>query len=104
MKEIKAVFQPFMLHAVLDALHQIPDLPAVAISEIRVVSTSLGLYEQVVKMRLEIIVSDDLVETVMKAIQIHAHTGKPGDGRIIVLPIESSLMIRTGEYEDDSAL
>lgn len=100
MKEIKAIIQPFMLNPVLHALHLIPALPAVTVSEVRAIDTSSGRFEQVVKSKLEIMVSDEQVAAVMQTIQTHAHTGKPGDGRVFVIPIEDSLSIHTGEHSD----
>jgi len=97
MKEIKAIIQPFMVNHVLHALHGIPGLPAVTVSEVRAIDTRSGRFEQVVKSRLEIMVPDEQASAVMHAIQIHAHTGKSGDGRVFVIPIEDSVSIRTGE-------
>lgn len=97
MKEIKAIIQPFLLEKVLAALHEIEGLPGVTISEARAASVTRGHYEQVVKAKLEIMVSDELVETIVAAIQASAHTGNPGDGGIFVIPIERAVRIRTGE-------
>jgi len=88
------------LDAVLDALHEIEGPPGVTVSEARGVSVRPRHYEQVVKSKLEIMVPDALVEAVVQTIQTHAHTGKPGDGRIFVLPIEQTVRIRTGEWDD----
>jgi nitrogen regulatory protein P-II 1 len=99
MKEVKAIIQPFMLHRVLDALHVIEGLPAVTVSEVDGISVKQGRYEPVKKTKLEIMVPDELVGPVMGAIQANAHTGKSGDGRIFVIPIEEALKIRTGEIE-----
>lgn len=103
MKEVKAIIQPFMLHHVLNALHQIEGLPAVTVSEVRGIDTGRGSFEQVVKTKLEIMVSDELAGPVAQAIQSHAHTGKSGDGRVFVIPIESSIKIRTGEKDHETA-
>lgn len=99
MKEIKAIIQPFMLNPVLHALHRISGLPAVTVSEVRAIDTGSGRFEQVVKSKLEIMVSDEQAAIVMKTIQTHAHTGKAGDGRVFIIPIEDSVSIRTGEPE-----
>ena len=99
MKEIKAIIQPFMVNHVLHALHGIPGLPAVTISEVRAIDTNSGRFEQVVKSRLEIMVSDEQATEVMRTIQTHAHTGRAGDGRVFVIPIEDSVSIRTGETQ-----
>ena len=97
MKEIKAIIQPFMVDPVLDALHEIEGLPGVTISEARAISPERGRYAQIVKTKLEIMVQEPLVERVVAAIQQHAHTGNPGDGRIFVIPIEQTVNVRTGE-------
>ena len=97
MKEIKAIIQPFRLEEVLAALHEIEGLPGVTISEARAASVTRGHYEQVVKTKLEIMAPDELVESVVAAIQTSAHTGNPGDGGIFVIPIETAVRIRTGE-------
>ena len=55
------------------------------------------------KIRLEIAVNDDFVESTIKAIVKGARTGKIGDGKIFVLPLEHCVRIRTGQ-EDDSAI
>lgn len=81
MKEIKAIIQPFMVNHVLHALHDIPGLPAVTISEVRAIDTNSGRFEQVVKSRLEIMVPDEQAAQVMRTIQTHTHTGRAGDGR-----------------------
>lgn len=98
MKEIKAIIQPFLLDGVLDALHNIEGLPGVTVSKARAVSMKQGHYEQVVKVKLEILVADAMVEPVVQAIQEYAHTGNPGDGGIFVIPIEQSVRIREEQH------
>ena len=100
MQEIKAIIQPFMLHRVLDALHGIEGLPGIVLSEAHAVSAESGQYVQVVKTKMEIMVPDALVEKVVQTIQKAAHTGRSGDGRIFVIPIEQTVNIRTGECSD----
>lgn len=100
MKEIKAIIQPFMLHRVLDALHEIEGLPGVTISDVRGIDTERGRFEQVTKTKLEIMVPDELAEKVVGSIATHAHTGKAGDGRVFVIPIEATVKIRTGDRDD----
>jgi nitrogen regulatory protein P-II 1 len=96
-KEIKAIIQPFMLAAVLDALHEIEGLPGAIVSEAHAVGVERGHYNQIVKTKLEIMAPDALVEAAVSAIERAAHTGNPGDGRIVIIPIEESVSIRTGE-------
>jgi nitrogen regulatory protein PII len=97
MREIKAIIQPFMLERVIDALHQIKDLPAVTISAAHGLSVARGAFDQVARTKLEIMVPDEQVEQLLQVIQKAAHTGNPGDGCIFVLPIEIAVKIRTGE-------
>jgi len=97
MKEIKAIIQPFMLERVINSLHQIKGLPAVTISTAHGLSIERGAFDQVAKTKLELIVPDEQVEPLVQAIQKAAHTGNPGDGRIFVLPVETTVKIRTGE-------
>ncbi len=97
MKEVKAVIQPFMLDHVLNALRGIKGLPAVTVSEVTGIGLEPGQHERPTKTKLEIMVPEPLVESVLEAIRTHAHTGNPGDGRIFVIPIEETVKIRTGE-------
>jgi nitrogen regulatory protein P-II 1 len=99
MKEVKAIIQPFMLPAVLEGLDQIEGLPAVTVSEVRGYSTIHPDYEPQVKTKLEIMVPKEMVPSVVAAIQQHAHTGNPGDGRIFVISIDETVKIRTGERD-----
>lgn len=97
MKEIKAIIQPFMLDTVLDALHEIEGLPGVTVSETRAISPDRGRYAQILKNKLEVMVEDGMVNRVLDVLQKSAHTGNPGDGRIVVIPIDDTVSIRTGE-------
>ena len=97
MKEVKAVIKPFKLDAVLNALHQIGNLPVVVVGEAQAIDTAQDLYEPVGVLKIEMMVPDEFVETVVGSIAEAAHTGNVGDGRIFVIPIEESVVIRTGE-------
>lgn len=107
MKEIKAVIQPFMLSKVVEALKEIEGVPGVTVSEVRgfgraraVGSPNPVLYEgteYVKKAKLEIVVPDDLVESVLKVIVEKAHTGNAGDGKVFVYPVFDVVKIRSGE-------
>lgn len=99
MKEIKAIIKPFMLEQVIEALREVKGLPAITISPAHGLSVERGTFDQVVKTKLEIIVPDDLAETVVQTIQKAAHTGNPGDGRIFVIPVETTVKIRTGQRD-----
>lgn len=99
MREIKAIIQPFRLTAVLEALHRLPDLTAVTVSEARGIDLGRGQVAEQPKAKLEIMVPDALVDLVVRTIEKQAHTGHPGDGRIYVIPVEETVKIRTGERE-----
>lgn len=99
MKEIKAIIKPFMLEQVIEALREVKGFPAITISPAHGLSVERGTFDQVVKTKLEIIVPDDLAETVVQTIQRAAHTGNPGDGRIFVIPVEATVKIRTGQRD-----
>ena len=108
MKEIKAIIQPFMLSKVVNALKEIEGLPGVTVdtsvrgfgkgraadAPARIVD---DLVEYVSKAKLEIVVPNELVETVVAVIQKNARTGNPGDGKIFVYNVEEVVKIRTGE-------
>lgn len=96
MKEIKAIIQPFVADQVLDALRDMSGLPGVTVSEVKGFGHRRALREPDLsdeaatfgtkKVKLEIVVPDDLVENVVRLIGKHAHTGNPGDGKILSLP------------------
>lgn len=111
MKKIEAIIKPFKLDDVVDALSEI-GVEGVSVSEIRGFGRQKGrteIYkgaEYVVdflpKIKLEIVIPDGLVDSAMEAIRTAAHTGKIGDGKIFVIPVESALRIRTGERDDEA--
>jgi nitrogen regulatory protein P-II 1 len=107
MKEIKAIIRPFKLLDVVSELQKIENLPGVTISDIREFGKSKakdanekvmdGLTAYVQKVKIEVVVPDEMVETLINAIQAHAHTGNPGDGKIFVYPVDDVIKIRTNE-------
>ncbi|MFA7421883.1 MAG: P-II family nitrogen regulator [Melioribacteraceae bacterium] len=107
MKEIKAIIQPFMLTRVVTALHKIEGLPGITISEIKGFGRTSGgkekelndegIYEFIPKNKIEIVVQDKFVDTVVNSIQENAHTGNSGDGKIFVINVEEAVKIRTNE-------
>ena len=111
MKKIEAIIKPFKLDEVKEALHGI-GIQGMTISEVKGFGRQKGhteLYrgaEYVVdflpKIKLEVAVTDELVEKVIDAIAQAASTGRIGDGKIFVLPIEETIRIRTGERGPDA--
>lgn len=112
MKKIEAIVKPFKLDDVIDALNEV-GVEGVSVSEIRGFGRQKGrseIYkgaEYVVdflpKMKIEVVISDDLMEPAVEAIKAAAHTGKIGDGKIFVYNVEKAVRIRTGET-DEAAL
>jgi len=106
MKKIEAIIKPFKLDDVKDALHEI-GLQGITVLEAKGFGRQKGhteLYrgaEYVVdflpKVKIEIILDDELVERAVEAIQQAAHTGRIGDGKIFILPVEEAIRVRTGE-------
>ncbi len=106
---IKAIIKPFKLDSVRDALSEI-GIEGLTATEVRGYGRQKGhteLYrgaEYVVdllpKVKLEIVVRDDMVERTVAAIEEAAKTGKIGDGKIFVLPLADAIRIRTGERGD----
>ena len=102
MKEIKAVVRTHKLDHVLSALHRIGNLPSVISSETRVTNVVPAFYDAGTMTKIEVMVPDALADQVVSAIQEAAHTGHEGDGRIYVIPIEDSVVSRTGERGEDA--
>ncbi len=106
MKKIEAIIKPFKLDDVKEALQEI-GLQGITVVEARGFGRQKGhteLYrgaEYVVdflpKVKVEIIVNDDMVEKTIEAIVAAAQTGRIGDGKIFVSAIEDAIRIRTGE-------
>ena len=106
MKKVEAIIKPFKLDEVKDALNQI-GLKGITVLEAKGFGRQKGhteLYrgaEYVVdflpKVKIEIVIADDLVEKAIDAIRRAAQTGRIGDGKIFVSNIEEAVRIRTGE-------
>ncbi len=109
MKQIVAVIKPFKLDEVREGLSEI-GITGLTVTEVRGFGRQKGhteLYrgaEYVVdflpKVRVEVVVQDNRVDEVLESIIKSARTGKIGDGKIFVLPVEQVVRIRTGETDD----
>ncbi len=110
-KKIEAIIKPFKLDEVKEALHEI-GVSGITVTEAKGFGRQKGhteLYrgaEYVVdflpKVKLEVVVEDGLAQRCVEAIAAAAQTGRIGDGKIFVIPVESALRIRTGERDDDA--
>ncbi|MEI6111681.1 MAG: P-II family nitrogen regulator [Cyanobium sp. ELA712] len=108
MKKIEAIIRPFKLEDVKIALVN-AGIVGMTVSEVRGFGRQKGQVERyrgseftvefLQKLKLEIVVDDDRVETVVNAIQDAARTGEIGDGKIFISTIDSVLRIRTGDRD-----
>jgi nitrogen regulatory protein P-II 1 len=111
MKKIEAILKPFKLDEVKEALQEV-GLQGLTVTEVRGFGRQKGhteLYrgaEYVVdflpKMKLELFVEDEQVERIVQTIIDAAQTGRIGDGKIFVLPVDEVIRIRTGERGEDA--
>ena len=106
MKKIEAIIKPFKLDEVKEALNKV-GIAGMTVSEVKGFGRQKGHVELyrgaeysvsfVPKVQIEIVVPDNLVDKVLQAIEDTAKTGKIGDGKIFITPVEEIIRIRTGE-------
>jgi len=106
MKKVEAIIKPFKLDDVQEALMEV-GVGGMTVVEVRGFGRSLGkrevyrgaeyVVDLVPKLKIEVVVHDDMVDSVVEAILKSAFTGKIGDGKVFVLPVEEAIRIRTGE-------
>ena len=111
MKKLEVIIKPFKLDEVKDALQEV-GIQGITITEVKGYGRQKGhteLYrgaEYVVdflpKLKIEIVVPDSLVDPAVDAILRTAATGRIGDGKIFILPVEEVIRIRTGERGSDA--
>ena len=111
MKLVTAIIKPFKLDEVREALSAI-GVQGITVTEVKGFGRQKGhteLYrgaEYVVdflpKVKIEVVVADDIVEQVIEAVSKAARTGKIGDGKIFVTPIDQAVRIRTGETGEEA--
>ena len=111
MKKIEAIIKPFKLDEVKEALQDV-GVQGLSVIEVKGFGRQKGhteLYrgaEYVVdflpKVKIEVVVTDDMVEPAIEAIVSAARTDKIGDGKIFVTPVEQVIRIRTGETGEDA--
>jgi nitrogen regulatory protein P-II 1 len=109
MKKIEAIIKPFKLEDVKDALNK-TGVAGLTVTEVKGYGRQKGHVELyrgaeydvnfVPKVKIEVVVHDALVTEVLKVIEETAKTGKIGDGKIFVIPVEETIRIRTGERGD----
>ncbi|HID01237.1 MAG TPA: P-II family nitrogen regulator [Piscirickettsiaceae bacterium] len=111
MKLITAIIKPFKLDAVREALHEL-DIHGMTVTEVKGYGRQKGhteIYrgaeyaiEFMPKLKVEVVVGADRVEAAVEAIIQAAQTGKIGDGKIFISPIESAVRIRTAEKDEEA--
>ena len=111
MKKVEAIIKPFKLDEVKDALSEI-GVQGMTVSEVKgfgrtggkkeVYRGSAYVVDFVPKVKVEVVVTDEQVTAVLDAIERSARTGRIGDGKIFVIPIEEVVRIRTGERGRDA--
>lgn len=111
MKKIEAIIQPFRLEPVKEALHAL-NVRGMTVSEVKGFGRQKGIREVyrgmeyqvdlIPKVKIEIVAKDDKVEAIIAAIVETARTGRVGDGKIFVYPVEGATRIRTGETGEEA--
>ncbi|MFC1857885.1 P-II family nitrogen regulator [Thermodesulfobacteriota bacterium] len=107
MKKIEAIIKPFKLDDVKEALTEI-GIQGMTISEVKGYGRQKGhkevyrgaeyVVDFIPKIKIEIVIESERVEKVIEVIQQAAQTGKIGDGKIFILPVEEAIRVRTGEH------
>lgn len=111
MKKVEAIIRPFKLDDVKDVLTEI-GVEGMTVTEVKgfgrtggkkeVYRGSAYVVDFVPKVKIEVVVADRLVYEVIDAIERVAKTGRIGDGKIFVIPVEQAVRIRTGEQGEDA--
>ena len=111
MKKIEAIIKPFKLDEVKEALQE-AGIQGLSVIEVKGFGRQKGhteLYrgaEYVVdflpKVKIDVVLEDGLADRTVEAISAAAQTGRIGDGKIFVIPVEAALRIRTGERDNDA--
>ena len=111
MKKIEAIIKPFKLDDVKEALNEV-GVQGMTVVEVKGYGRQKGhkeiyrgaeyVVDFIPKIKIEVVVSSEIIDKVVEAIQNAANTGKIGDGKIFVLPVEEAIRVRTGERGNDA--
>ena len=111
MKKIEAIIKPFKLDEVKDALNEM-GIKGMTVSEVKGYGRQKGhteiyrgaeyVVDFIPKVKIEIVIGAERVDQVVEKIRNAANTGKIGDGKIFVLPVERIVRVRTGEQDLDA--
>ena len=111
MKKIEAIIQPYKLDIVKEALHKF-SVQGMTVTEVKGFGRQKGLREVyrgleyqvdfIPKVKIEVVAPDDKVQGIVQSIIDSARTGRVGDGKIFIYPVEEVIRIRTGETGDSA--
>ena len=111
MKKVEAIVKPFKLDEVKEALAEV-GVQGMTITEVKgfgrtggkkeVYRGSAYVVDFVPKVKIDIVVPESLVDAVVDAVEKAAKTGRIGDGKIFIVPVEQAVRIRTGERDEDA--
>lgn len=110
MKKVDCILRPYKLEEVKTALSEL-GITGMTVTDVRGTGSSSTARETIgtdyvirlpVRLRMEMIVPDELVEPIIETVLRHAQTGQPDDGKIFVYPIEDTIRIRTEERGNDA--
>ena len=111
MKKIKAIIKPFKLDEVKEALHEV-GLQGITVIEAKGFGRQKGhtefyrgaeyVVDFLPKVKIELVIPDDMLERAVEAIQQAAYTGRIGDGKIFISSIEEAIRVRTGERGNEA--
>ncbi len=111
MQKIEAIFQPFKLEPVKEALHSM-SVQGMTVTEVKGFGRQKGIREVyrgmeyqvdfIPKVKIEIVAPDNKVAAIVKIIQEQARTGRIGDGKIFIYPVAEAIRIRTGETGEEA--
>jgi nitrogen regulatory protein P-II 1 len=111
MKKVEAIIKPFKLDEVKDALSEV-GIQGMTVTEVKgfgrtggkkeVYRGSAYVVDFVPKVKIEVVVADSQTQSVLDAIEKSAKTGRIGDGKIFVTPVDAAVRIRTGEQGEEA--
>ncbi len=111
MKKIEAIIKPFKLEDLKEGLKDI-GVQGMTVSEVKGFGRQKGhaeiyrgaeyVIDFIPKVKVEIVVTDEMASEVIEVIKESSKTGKIGDGKIFIIPVENSVRIRTGEQGNDA--
>lgn len=108
MYEVKSIIRPERLSAVVQALHETPDVPGLTVSVVRGFGKRTSSrpeatpqYGETEMAKLETVVPEELLQRIVDTVQEVAGTGRPGDGKVFVIRVEEAIKIRSGDRGSD---